>query len=64
MPARSRTLEFKVVDHVNDTEAIEITEADIGRIYYLRICFDRGTVYNRKSSLYCQISRACGREFF
>ena len=47
VPARSRSLEFKVVDRVDDAAAFEITEAPIGRIYYLRICYDRGTVYTR-----------------
>ena len=38
-----RTLALEVVNLVSDTDAIQMEVCDAGRIYYLRICLDRGS---------------------
>ena len=48
MPTRSRSISFEIVDRLHDTEAQVITDAEPGRLYYGRICFDRGVPYTGK----------------
>ena len=52
-PRVGRTLDFKIVDRADKTNAEEVLEAELGRLVYLQICFQPGTPFNCKQHCYC-----------
>lgn len=58
-PRVGRTLDFKIVDRADKTNAEEVLEAELGRLVYLQICFQPGTPFNLQTEPFGVWVKSC-----